>query len=429
MKIFGGNKNSKHAGGYAHHSHEEAAAQKPEARDSAPVKDRDDGAGEYDDRFLPTWAKVIIVVVSVLIILVAGAFVWFKTASRPPVQTGELNNNNNNAEENQTPNGGQQDTQTPPDDGNGQNGVENGDGNEVNTNTENNGEGAGENNGEGEKPKTGRNENMYTFLIAGKDKVGSNTDAIMVVRFDTENYTLNVVSIPRDTYMNTTYRNKKANTLYGSGGADGMMDNIANFVGFRPDGYAIVDLNAFMKLVNAIGGVDYYVPQNMDYDDDYQDLHIHFTKGNTHMTGQMAMEYIRFRHGYVDQDIGRIDAQHDFLMTAAKQILKSKDKVPVTTLIDIVLNDVKTGLKLEECTWLAQELLKMDAENIHFYTMPGNYNDYYNGRNYVTVDVDGWIEMLNDCLNPFYETITTANVDIAGRNENGKMYATSGTIH
>lgn len=421
MKIFGGSKNSKHAGGYAHHSHEEAARE-PEAQDSAPVGKKGDGAEEYDDRFLPTWAKVVIVVVSVLIILVAGAFIWFKTASRPPVQTGELNNVGGG---NQDPDEGQQNTPTPPDEGNGegQNGEENGNG-------EGNNEGAnGENNGEEEQPKTGRNENMYTFLVAGKDKVGSNTDAIMVVRFDAENYTLNVVSIPRDTYMNTTYRNKKANTLYGSGGADGMMDNIANFVGFRPDGYAIVDLDAFMKLVNAIGGVDYYVPQNMDYDDDVQDLHIHFTKGNTHMNGQKAMEYIRFRHGYVDQDIGRIDAQHDFLMTAAKQILANKDKVPVTTLIDIVLNDVKTGLKLEECTWLASELLKLDAENIHFYTMPGNYNDYYNGRNYVTVDVDGWIEMLNDCLNPFYETITAANVDIAGRNENGKMYATSGTIH
>ena len=90
MKLFGGSKKSKHAGGYAHHTRDGAPAK--ETAGARPAPARRDDTEEYDDRFLPTWAKVIIVVVTVLIILVAGAFIWFKVASRPPVQTGELNN-------------------------------------------------------------------------------------------------------------------------------------------------------------------------------------------------------------------------------------------------------------------------------------------------------------------------------------------------
>ena len=370
--------------------------------------ERRDRRERREERGFPTWGKIVIVVISVLLILTVLLFAWVLANRRPPEKTPGLNtiDTSDSTDPADTADDTTADTQdtavstedtTPP--------------------TE-----------DTATPATGRRENMYTFLILGKDKVGSNTDAIMIAMLDTENYTLNVASIPRDTYTNTTYKNKRINTLYGSGGVDGLMENIANFIGYRPDGYAIVDLNAFMKLINAIGGVDYYVPRNIDYDDPYQDLHIHFTKGMTHMTGQKAMEYLRFRKGYADADIGRIDAQHEFLMTAAKQILANKSKVPLTTLINIVVNDVKTSLDLGQCTWLAGELLKLDAENIQFMTMPGNYNDFYNGKNYVTVDINGWLDMLNEYLNPFYQQITVANVDLAGRNENGKMVATSGKL-
>ncbi len=440
MKFFGGSRHSKHTAGHIHEAAEHHASPayvptetrwpEPDAPASpldetrpvpvdevnVPVEDipdvdlsgQDDPPERREERGFPTWGKILIVVVSVLLILTLMLFIWVWTHRRPPEKTPGLNtvdtsDTSDGMDTSDDTSPGGQDTTPPTED--------------TTPPTE-----------DTATPTTGRRDNVYTFLVLGKDKVGSNTDAIMVAMLDTENYTLNVASIPRDTYTNTPYKNKRINTLYGSGGADGLMDNMANFIGYRPDGYAIVDLDAFMKLIDAIGGVDYYVPRNIDYDDPYQDLHIHFKKGMTHMTGQKAMEYVRFRKGYADADIGRIDAQHEFLMTAAKQILANKDDVPLTTLIDIVVNDVKTSLDLGQCTWLAGELLKMDVENIQFLTMPGNYNDYYNGRNYVTVDIDGWLEMLNTYLNPFYQEITTANVDLAGRNESGKMIATSGKL-
>lgn len=378
--------------------------------------DDEDGFEDEEEvgRRFPTWAKILIVVVSVLAILFTAAFIWLKTASLPD-QTQTLNPAGNTGsqtgddadsgkDDNNEPDqeDGSGEAVTPPDDG----------GDQVD-----------------DEPKTGRNKNVYTCVIAGKDKGGANTDVLMVACLDIEKYTLNVVSLPRDTYCNTTYKNHRINSVYAVGGADALMKHIGDFMGYKPDFYAVVDLNAFIKLVNAVGGVDYYVPRNMNYDDDYQNLHIHFTKGMTHMDGQAAMEYCRYRAGYSDADIGRIDAQHDFLKEAAKQILQKKDSLPLTSIFDIVLNDVKTDLTLENCTALAKELLKMDAENVNFYTLPANYNDVVHGSGYVTVYINDWVEMLNDHFNPFYEEITTANLNVAGRDSKGNLYSTTGVLN
>lgn len=274
-----------------------------------------------------------------------------------------------------------------------------------------------------------RKKGVYTFLAMGRDRASGSTDTLMLACFDTNDYSLNIVSIPRDILVNVSWPVKKINTLYGYHQEnDAFLQDFANVLGFRPDFYGLINLNAFIKLVDAINGVDYYVPQDMHYDDPAQDLHIHFNKGMQHLDGQKAMEYMRFRSGYDDQDIGRIHAQQSFLLTAAQQILDKKDSIPVTTLIDIFMNDVKTSLDIGECGWFAKELLKLDFENIHFYTMPGNYNDYAFGGNYAIVDFEGWLEMVNEYVNPFEEDLTIANFDMVTRDNNGNLYATSGVL-
>ncbi len=275
-------------------------------------------------------------------------------------------------------------------------------------------------------PDVIRNDGIYTGVIAARDIAGANTDAIMVAKFDTNNYTLNVVSIPRDTLVNVSYRSKLVNAMYAYGGTDGFMEGITDLIGFKPDFYVVIKLRAIEKIVDGVGGVDYYVPQTMNYDDDAQNLHIHFTKGMTHMTGKKAVEYMRYRKGYADADIGRIRAQHEFLATMVSQVLAKKDQIPISDIVDIFFNDVTTGLTSGECLWFAKELLKMDAENVHFDTMPGNYNDYYKGRSYVTVTLDEWVEMINAMINPYNIPVTADNLDVLTRDGSGKMIATTG---
>ena len=67
-------------------------------------------------------------------------------------------------------------------------------------------------------------------------------------------------------------------------------------LGIPVDFYVSVDLKGFIALIDQIDGVDFDVPEDMDYDDPYQDLHIHFKAGLQHLSGQQSMEVVRFRH-------------------------------------------------------------------------------------------------------------------------------------
>ncbi len=404
MKLFGSSKGSRHTG--AHGASHGGAGREEEHRSR---KGRHVSKKKSARRKALT---VTVVLTAVIMVVGAGAVVWYKTSVKPPDVTGDLNLPTDPVQDPVTPgNTDEQGTAAPgkhepgdfvlSDDINGQEGKD-------------------------ETPTTGRKDKVYTFVIAARDKVAANTDAIIVARFDAVNYTLDVTSIPRDTLVNVTYKSKLVSGIYAYGKEEGFMEGIRDLIGFEPDFYAIIKLSAIEKLIDAIGGVKYNVPRDMDYDDDAQDLHIHFKKGVQTLNGKKAVEYMRFRKGYSDADIGRIHAQQDFLMTMAKQLLANADKVPVDKLVDIFINDVNTSLTAGNCLWFAKEFLKMDSENVSFYTMPGNYNDYVKGRSCVTVTLDEWLTLINEHISPFYQAVTEENLDVLTRNESGKLISTTG---
>ena len=276
-------------------------------------------------------------------------------------------------------------------------------------------------------PLTGRREGVYTFALIGMDQVGANTDTIMVVTFDTTAHTLNVVSIPRDTLVNVSWSTKKVNSLYGNGGIEMLMDGLQDLVGYEIDFHVLVDLDAFKKLVDEVGGIWFDVPEDMYYTDPTQNLYISVPAGYQCLNGEDAMGVVRFRATYVEGDIQRIRVQQDFMKAAIKQMLENVGSINITTLVDIFLNDVDTDLTNGNCVWLAQEFFKMDMSHVEFMTMPGNYTDSVYGGSYVTILLDDWLDMINTYLNPFYEKITLEDQDILTRDpDSGRIYATTG---
>lgn len=278
------------------------------------------------------------------------------------------------------------------------------------------------------------NENMYTFLVVGLDKVGYNTDTMMIGRMDTETHEINVVSIPRDTMVNVSWSVKKVNTLYAAGinsggnGIDRLMDGLKDILGFQIDCYAVVDLNAFVQLVDAIGGVDYNVPVDMNYYDPTQDLYISIPAGEQHLDGEEALKVVRFRSGYATADIGRIGTQQDFLMSVASQILTLGNIPNLPTFIDIFVNNVDTNLSAENIAFFARQFLQCKSENIHFYTLPGNYGDSVKGLSYVSINIDEWLQMVNDYLNPYDQDVTQSNVNILTHSYTSGFYSTTGYV-
>lgn len=268
---------------------------------------------------------------------------------------------------------------------------------------------------------------QYTFAIVGFDDGNGNMDTIMVANFDADNYKLNVVNIPRDTLVNVPWNMKKANTLYSAGGGiDGVINGLADILGFTVDFYVQVDLKAFEELVDAVGGVEFDVPMRMYYHDPAQNLLIDLQKGPQLLNGENALKLVRYRKGYADADIGRIRTQQAFLKAAAEQILAKQDKLDLDEIVGIFLKYVKTDLTAGNLVWLGKEFYKMDSENITFTTIPANYNDSVNRTSYVTIRVKEWLEVLNEKLNPFKDEITDKDTSILTRDENGKLYVTNG---
>lgn len=258
-----------------------------------------------------------------------------------------------------------------------------------------------------------RKKYCYTILAYGVDNDAGGSDTNMLMRFDAVNKTVDVVSLPRDTLMSNGH---KLNSSYNNGGTEKLRSNIEDMLGVPVDFYVSVDLKGFIALIDQIGGVEFDVPCDMDYDDPYQDLHIHFKAGLQKLNGQQAMEVVRFRHnndntGYGGrQDLGRIGTQQAFLKTVAQKLMKLEN---VPAMAETFLKYVKTDLTLGNLMWLANQALSMGGTDaISFATLPGDGAGWYKGMSVYALDPEQVLEMTNSMLNPYATDITADDQNI-----------------
>ena len=291
---------------------------------------------------------------------------------------------------------------------------------------------------DGEEVYFERDPNKITFLILATDNGGGNTDTIMVAMFDSKEYTLEVVNIPRDTLANVSWSNRRVNAIYSNmryrhgwdnslipDAMDSTVEAFADILGFEVDYWFLVDMTAFVSIVNAIDGVDFYVPNRMYYSDPEQGLLIDYAEGMQRLYGQDALNVLRYR-SYATADIGRIGNQQNFLMAAAEQILAKSTLFNVPEFVNIIVRYVKTNLALEGLLWLGAEFAKMDSENINFTLLPGNYGDSVGGVSHVTIYIDEWLEVVNERLSPFTEDFIPEDFSILTRDAYGNLIATDG---
>ena len=268
-----------------------------------------------------------------------------------------------------------------------------------------------------------RKKDVYTLLVVGRDRVGMNTDTIMVVSLDCAAHTANVVNIPRDTLVNVPWAVKKINSIYGAEEISGLLTGVENLVGFPIDNYVVINTYVFQAVIDCIGGVWFDVPIYMYYDDPDQDLHISINPGNQLLDGYHAEQVVRFRQnndgtGYANGDLGRIETQQAFFKALAKQILSLGNIANLPELIDIVTGYTDTDLTAGNIAFYAEEFLKLQENGINFYTMP-HENVYIRGGSYVSILLDEWLDMVNTYLNPFSTQVTPANVNIITWSDQG----------
>ena len=299
---------------------------------------------------------------------------------------------------------------------------------------------------EGEAPGSAhsndRKKDFYTFLVVGRDTAGGgNTDTMLLAAYDIPNQKLNVMSIPRDTLVNINADIKKINAVYnyGGGGDKGIAalnDEISELMGFVPDFQVVVEWKAVGELVDALGGVWYDVPRNMDYEDPYQDLSIHVPAGYQKLDGGQAMGVVRYRSGYNTGDLGRIETQQGFLKAVVEQCLKIQNVTRIGELAKVFNDNVTTNLTVGNLAWFAEQAIfgGLKMENVNFVTMPwvnasGVWSrTYHNHPSYVAPDVDALVALVNESFNPFAEDVDKTQLDIMYVNDDGTLGCTGGKL-
>lgn len=292
--------------------------------------------------------------------------------------------------------------------------------------------------------QSGRKEGVYTFLLVGKDVASGSTDTMLLLTYDTKEKTIHGLNLPRDTMINVSTNSKRLNAVYSYNkgkdkatqaekGMAALKKEVANLTGITPDYYVIVEWEAIGELVDALGGVEFEVPFDMDYDDPYQDLHIHQKAGLRLLNGDDAMQVIRHRKNndgsHSAGDVGRLKIQQDFLKAVAKRCLQPATFLKIPALAEIFAKNVTTDLTVGNILGFAEQAYGMDPdEDVSFVTAPIGASFLYRGAALITLDETELLTILNGGMNPYLRGIEASDLRLVYRKSNGSFGVTNGTL-
>ena len=240
-------------------------------------------------------------------------------------------------------------------------------------------------------------DDTYNILLCGVDESHENADTIVLASFDTKAKTLRLLSIPRDTMSNEERPIQKINASYSvdyEGNIEQTIREVEKVTALPIDRYAITTFEGFEEAIDAIGGVEMYVPMDLEYSDPYQDLEINLKEGDQVLDGKHALQFVRFRSGYATGDIGRIGAQQLFFATLADTFLDKSIVTKVPSLAKVVSENMETDLTISEMIWFFKQAQGMSKDSIEMFILPGT-PDYYDGLSYYIPSESGIIELIN----------------------------------
>lgn len=282
-----------------------------------------------------------------------------------------------------------------------------------------------------------KKQDNYNILVMGHDRAASLTDVIMLINYNVAEQSVTIMQFPRDTYVTVgDYYYHKINGLYNyciaevrdEGSSDPEKDGCVRMAEYLEKNLAVtihysavMDLDGFEGIVDAIGGVDMYVPQDMYYTDPGQNLYINLQEGYQHLDGNKAEQFVRYRSGYVTGDIGRGNAQKLFISAFISSLTKSlanADASMITNLAGNVINYVRTDMTVADVVYLGKCFLGIGKgggvkmENISMMTMPGAAT-MYDGASFFVMNKAYVAEIINDYYN-IYDYDITKSFDTAG---------------
>jgi LCP family protein required for cell wall assembly len=239
----------------------------------------------------------------------------------------------------------------------------------------------------------------FNVLIAGLDDLDGRkrSDTIIVGRVSTKNKYANFVFIPRDTFVDIPgHGRQKINSAYAYGEENLLVETIEEYMGVHIDYYFVVNLDAFVALVDAMGGIDVTVEKRMKYRDRRGGLDIDLQAGAQHLDGDQVMQYARFRHD-AEGDFGRIERQQKLLQLFARKFRDTRTLSKIPDMLNALERHqlksreggdppmMKRNMTINDIAALAGYYDKAMSRNINHYTLPG-VPDMIKGASVVIAD-------------------------------------------
>ena len=256
---------------------------------------------------------------------------------------------------------------------------------------------------------------VINVAVFGTDEDGFRADVNMVVSFNTNTKELHMISVPRDTRVVLTddmidYLEKEdeyvpnRNGVYGqckltevhayAGKGNRCAFSVAmleELLDIQIDYYVKFDLTAFKKVVDAVGGVDFYVPMNMYWDmTDTGGPLINLREGMQHLDGDKAEQLVRFRDGYAQKDLKRIEVQQEFITALIEKVCSSQTLMSkLDDLVEVVLDCTESDVTVTEALKYVKYVKDLDPAKITSDTVPGE------GGSYFDMDEEGTKELID----------------------------------
>jgi|LSQX01.2.fsa_nt_gb LCP family protein required for cell wall assembly len=218
--------------------------------------------------------------------------------------------------------------------------------------------------------------NVILLGIDARDQENSRTDLIMLSNVNPKEKTVQVVSIPRDTWVELPgVGHTKINHahLLGEikGGAEegtwASLQAVSELLQCEIDYYIKLDFDVFSDFIDTIGGIEIDLEKPVTLTFDKKIL----PAGKQHLDGYMALKLVRERFSLPDGDFGRQKLQFLVLETLASKLLEPRSLPKLPALLEEIRNRVETNLNIGDVIALARTFQKLPKENITHIQLPG----------------------------------------------------------
>lgn len=240
------------------------------------------------------------------------------------------------------------------------------------------------------------------------------TDTIMVVNYNPETDKITTVSVPRDTLIQNNGNSVKINSAFAIGGYSRIKTEVEGLLNVNINYIVKVDYDAFVDIIDAIGGVKIKIERNMIYDDEGQNLHINFKAGETvKLDGQKAQEFFRWRKnndgsGFANGDLDRIQNQQKFIAKVIDKCTNPLIVFRIPKIMSAIGNNVETNMSPFSIIKYGLKFMGVSNNDISMLTAAGTPKTI-NGQSFLVFDKNSNKDIISQL----------ASSEVSSQSENG----------